>query len=298
MTFSPTGRLFQVEYALEAIKQGSAAVGLRSKTHVVLVALKRNAEELGSYQKKLMKIDDNLGLALAGLAPDARVLAASLRTQSLRTRLLYDKPLAVNRAVSSIADKAQANTQQYGRRPYGVGLLVAGTDDKGPHLFEFLPSGSALEYFGAAIGARSQAARTYLERNFEKLESSDLEELVVHGLLALRDTLPQDKELTFRNTSVAVVGVDKDFTIIEDEDIAPWLDKLDSTKRVMAPAQAPQAEAEPAPAGEASQQGADVGESAGEATGDTSGGATGTGGAGNTSGESGAGQDGERMDES
>lgn len=288
MTFSPTGRLFQVEYALEAIKQGSAAVGLRSKTHVVLVALKRNAEKLGSYQKKLMKVDDNMGVALAGLAPDARVLVASLRTQSLRTRLLYDKPLAVNRAVSSIADKAQANTQQYGKRPYGVGLLVAGADEKGPHLCEFLPSGSILEYFGTAIGARSQAARTYLERNFDKLESSDLEELVVHGLLALRDTLPQDKELTFRNTSVAVVGIDKEFTIIEDEDIAPWLDKLDSTKRVMAPAQAPQAEAEPEVTGDATHEGNDAER--------TSGGESGAGGAEGTRGEESA--DGERMDES
>lgn len=75
VTYSPTGRLFQVEYALEAIKQGSAAVGLTSNDYVVLVALKRNAEELGSYQKKIIKIDDHMGVALAGLAPDARVLS-------------------------------------------------------------------------------------------------------------------------------------------------------------------------------------------------------------------------------
>lgn len=231
VTFSPTGRLFQVEYALEAIKQGSAAVGLTSKEHVVLVALKRNAEELGSYQKKLTRIDDNMGLALAGLAPDARLLSTHLRSLSMRERLLFDRPLAVNTAVASIADKAQANTQQYGRRPYGVGLLIAGVDDKGPHLFEFLPSGSMLEYVGSAVGARSQAARTYLERHFEEFPDASLEQLIVHGLLALRDTLPQDKELTFQNTSIAVVGKGQDFKTLEDDAVVPWLDRLDSTAR-------------------------------------------------------------------
>ena len=231
VTFSPTGRIFQVEYALEAIKQGSAAVGITSDTHVVLVALKRNAEELGSYQRKITRIDDNMGLALAGLAPDARLLSDHLRSLSMRQQFLFDRPLAVNAAVASIADKAQSNTQQYGRRPYGVGLLVAGYDEKGPHLFEFLPSGSMLEYVGSAIGARSQAARTYLERNFDSFEKCSLEQLIIHGLVALRDTLPQDKELTFQNTSIAVVGKDTKFTILEDDAVVPWLDKLDSTSR-------------------------------------------------------------------
>lgn len=74
ITWSPQGRLHQVEYALEAIKQGSATVGLVSKTHAVVCALKRNAEEMSSYQKKLIRIDDHLAIAVAGLAPDARVL--------------------------------------------------------------------------------------------------------------------------------------------------------------------------------------------------------------------------------
>lgn len=231
MTYSPTGRLFQVEYALEAIKQGSAAVGLVSKTHAVLVALKRNAEELGSYQKKLIKIDQHMGVALAGLAPDARILSNYLRNQCMTAKLVYDRPLAVSRAVYSIADKAQRNTQEYGKRPYGVGLLIAGYDETGPHLFEFLPSGSVLEYVGTAIGARSQAGRTYLERNFEQFADCDLEQLVVHGLNALRDTLAQDKELTSLNTSVAIVGKDQPFELLEDEKISPWLEKLESTGR-------------------------------------------------------------------
>lgn len=198
VTYSPTGRLFQVEYALEAIKQGSAAVGLTSNDYVVLVALKRNAEELGSYQKKIIKIDDHMGVALAGLAPDARVLSNFLRKQAMQCKMVFNRPIQTYKAVLSIADKAQENTQSYGSRPYGVGLLIAGYDETGAHLFEFQPSGSVLEYFGAAIGARSQAARTYLERNLEEIKKcDDVEKLVLHGLYALRDTLSQDVELTF-----------------------------------------------------------------------------------------------------
>jgi len=226
VTFSPQGRIFQVEYALEAIKQGSVAVGLVSKTHAVLVALKRNAEELGSYQKKIIGIDTHFGVALAGLAPDARVLSNFMRQQSMSSRLLYNRPVPISRVVNAIANKAQVNTQHYGRRPYGVGLLVAGVDETGPHLWEFQPSGMVLEYKGAAIGARSQSARTYLERAFEEFVDSSREELVLHGLKALRDSLAQDKELTTANTSVSVVGIGENFKLYDGDEVGEWLEKL------------------------------------------------------------------------
>lgn len=227
-TFSPTGRIFQIEYAIEAIKQGSAAVGLVSKTHVVLAALKRNAEELGSYQKKVIKVDDHMGVALAGLAPDARILSNYLRQQAMSSKMVFNRPLSLTKAVNSIADKAQDNTQSAGGRPYGVGLLVAGFDESGPHLFEFLPSGSVLEYTGAAIGARSQAAKTFFERKYEEFPDATKEQLIEYALTALRDTLAQDKELTTSNTTVAVVGADHDFTIYDDDDVEQWLNLLDT----------------------------------------------------------------------
>ncbi|GAV30398.1 proteasome [Pichia membranifaciens] len=215
-------------YAIEAIKQGSAAVGLVSKTHVVLAALKRNAEELGSYQKKIIKVDDHMGVALAGLAPDARILSNYLRQQAMSSKMVFNRPLSLSKAVHSIADKAQENTQSAGGRPYGVGLLVAGYDDSGAHLYEFLPSGSVLEYVGAAIGARSQAAKTFMERKLEDFPDASKEQLIEYALTALRDTLAQDKELNSANTTVAVVGVDQDFTVYDDDDVEPWLNLLDS----------------------------------------------------------------------
>jgi len=135
-----------------------------------------------------------------------------MRQQAMSSRMLYARPIPINRVVNSIADRAQANTQYYGRRPYGVGFLIVGHDESGPHLFEFTPSGNCQEYYAMSIGARSQSAKTYLERHFEEFADCDLEGLIRHGLHALRDTLQQDKELTIQNTSIGIVGPPTDIS--------------------------------------------------------------------------------------
>ncbi|KAK5136478.1 hypothetical protein LTR08_003123 [Meristemomyces frigidus] len=230
VTFSPQGRIFQVEYAQEAVKQGSVVVGIVSKTHAVLAALKRNAEELSSYQKKIIPIDTHYGLALAGLASDARVLSNFMKQQSLASRLTYDRPIPLAEITARIGDRAQTNTQHYGKRPYGVGLLIAGCDAKGPHLFEFQPSGVTQEMVACGIGARSQMARTYLERELETFETCGREELIKHALSALRESLGQDKELTVDNTSIGVGGVDENFKMYEGQEIASWLETASEDK--------------------------------------------------------------------
>ncbi|ORX51916.1 N-terminal nucleophile aminohydrolase [Hesseltinella vesiculosa] len=230
-TWSPQGRIHQVEYAVEAVKQGSAAIGLRNKEYVVLLALKRSSGELASYQKKLIKIDDHMGIGIAGLTSDARVLSNFMRNEAMRSKMLYDRPLPVQRIVAAIGDKAQVNTQHYGRRPYGVGLLVSGYDETGPHLFECSPTGTIFEYHAMSIGARSQSAKTYLEKYYDSFADSSLDELIRHGLQALRDTLQQDKALDIHNTSLGIVGKDKDFEIIEGDALQKYLDMLDDTGR-------------------------------------------------------------------
>ena len=130
-----------------------------------------------------------------------------MKHQSLSSKMSYARPIPVERIVGMIGDRAQTNTQQYGRRPYGVGLLVAGVDELGPHLFEFQPSGMTQEMLACAIGARSQMARTYLERHLDEFASCSREDLLKHGLLALKESLAQDKELTIDNTSVGIVGI-------------------------------------------------------------------------------------------
>ncbi|KAJ2454738.1 Proteasome subunit alpha type-6 [Coemansia sp. RSA 2336] len=226
-TWSPNGRIFQVEYAAEAVKQGTAVVGLRSKDHAVLVAVKRSPNELASYMKKIIRIDDHMGIAVAGLTSDARVLSNHLRTEAMRSKMVYGRALPIGRAVNSIGDKAQTNTQEYGRRPYGVGLLVIGHDDTGPHLYEFSPSGIVSEYYGYSIGARSQSARTNLERNFDSFENLTLNELIQQGLRALRDTMQQGKQLDTMNTSIGFVGKDTKMTILDGESTLEYLNMLD-----------------------------------------------------------------------
>ncbi|KAF9482036.1 20S proteasome subunit [Pholiota conissans] len=243
--FSPQGRLHQVEYALEAVKQGSAAVGLRSKTHAILLALKRSTGELASYQQKMFRIDDHVGIAIAGLTSDARVLSNFMRQQAMSSKMVFNRPIPVNRLVSSIADKAQVNTQEYGRRPYGVGFLVIGQDNGGPHLYEFSPSGNSYEYYAMSIGARSQSAKTYLEKHYESFADCSLEDLVRHGLHALRETLQQDKELNVNNTSIGIVGPKSEFEekevrggsfrILENQLVEPFLQTMIAKESADAP---------------------------------------------------------------
>ena len=179
-----------------------------------------------------------MGIAIAGLASDARVLSNYMKQQSLGSRMTYGRPIPPDRIVSQLADRAQLNTQQYGKRPYGVGLLVAGVDDAGPHLFEFQPSGLTHEMLACAIGARSQMARTYLERNMDKFSNCSRDELITHGLRALKETLSQDKELTIDNTSVGIVGLAgegakgkfESFKLYEGQDTVPLLEAVEQAE--------------------------------------------------------------------
>lgn len=195
------------------------------------VLSKRNAEELSSYQKKVIGIDEHFGIALAGLASDARVLSNFMKQQALASKMTYGRPIPLERIVAQIGDRAQTSTQVYGKRPYGVGLLIAGVDETGPHLFEFQPSGMTQEMIACAIGARSQMARTYLERHLDEFADATRDELIKHGLLALKESLSQDKELTVDNASVGVTGLAQDgkrkiesFKLYDGGEVAPLLE--------------------------------------------------------------------------
>jgi len=159
-----------------------------------------------------------------------------MRQQAMSSKMVFNRPAPVNRLVSAIAEKAQVNTQEYGRRPYGVGFLVIGQDQSGPHLYEFSPSGNSYEYYAMSIGARSQSAKTYLEKHYESFDDCSLEDLIRHGLHALRETLQQDKELNVKNTSIGIVGLPSaheknvpasgPFRILEGEDVEVFLKSM------------------------------------------------------------------------
>ena len=115
----------------------------------------------------------------------------------------------------------------HGERPFGVGVLLGGFDAAGTHLYETMPSGEYLEYFAQAIGARSQSAKTYLEKNFDSFKALNLKELIKHGVKALRASA-QEIELTEKNVSVGVVGVDTQFKKLSEEELKEFLQEEES----------------------------------------------------------------------
>jgi 20S proteasome subunit alpha 6 len=182
----------------------------------------------------VFKIDEHMGIAIAGLTADGRVLCRFMRNECVNHHFVYDSPLATGRLVQQVADRSQANTQRSWKRPYGVGLLVAGYDATGPHLYQTCPSGNFYEYKAMAIGARSQASKTYLEKTFDTFPSASLEELCRHALTALREACSEG-ELSGKNVSLAFVGAGTKFTLLEDAALAPHLAALAADAAEVAP---------------------------------------------------------------
>jgi len=230
-TWSPQGRIHQIEYAMEAVKQGSATVGVKSNTHAVLVALKRAQNDLSAHQKKCLRIAPHCGMTMAGLTADGRGLTNFMRTESLNHEIVYGTDMPMSRLLSTLGERLQISTQESWRRPFGVGLLIAGYDSTGPSLYQTCPSANYYSCKAMSIGSRSQSARTYLEKVLTSLETSDRKELIKHGLLALRETLPADQELTAQNVTICVVGKGESFTEYNDDSVTEYLNLLDSTKK-------------------------------------------------------------------
>lgn len=113
----------------------------------------------------------------------------------------------------------------------GVGLLIAGYDTSGAHIYQTCPSANYYDCKAMSIGSRSQSARTYLEKHLDEFKGLTLNDLVRHGLLALRECLPNDLELNDKNLSIAVVGKDRKFEIYDDENIQQWLDLITAEER-------------------------------------------------------------------
>nr|XP_055157466.1 proteasome subunit alpha type-1-like [Nyctereutes procyonoides] len=220
------------------VKQGSATVGLKSKTHAVLVALKRAQSELAAHQKKILHVDNHIGISVAGLTAVARPLCNFMHQECLDSRFVFDRPLPVSRLVSLIGSKTQIPTRRYGRRPYGVGLLIAGYEDTGSHILQICPSANYFDCRAMSIGARSQSAHTYLERHMSGFMECNMNELVKHGLRALRETLPAEQDLTTKNVSFGIVAKELGFMTDDEGDVSPFLQGLEERpQRKAQPAQ-------------------------------------------------------------
>lgn len=154
-----------------------------------------------------------------------------MRTECLNYKYSHDVPLPISRLIGQLGNKMQVCTQRYDRRPYGVGLLVAGYDEQGPHIYQTCPSANFFDCKAMSIGARSQSARTYLEKHLDEFSSTNLEELVKHGLRALRDTLPNEVDLNTKNVSIGIVGFETPFKVLEEPEIGVYLAMIEGEER-------------------------------------------------------------------
>jgi len=188
-TFSPDGRLYQVEYARESVKRGTTTVGLKYKDGVILIVDKRIANKLVITDsiEKMYQIDNHIGMTTSGLVADARQLVDKARIQCQINRMTYGSPISMITLVKKMCDYKQSFTQYGGARPFGTALLIAGVDKDGSHLFETDPSGAYQSYHAGAIGR----GRSTVIDSFEKSWKSGMtmNAAIKLGLEALQESL-------------------------------------------------------------------------------------------------------------
>lgn len=224
--FSPDGRLYQVEYAREAVKRGSASIGVRTEDGVVFVVDKRFRSPLEEREsvEKIHKTDDHIAVASAGHVADARQLIDFARQQAQINQLRYGEPVGVETLTNDVTDHIQQYTQVGGARPFGVALIVGGIENGEPRLFETDPSGTSSEWKALAIGSGRSETIDYLEDNYQ--ESMDLDGGIGLALETLAMTV--DEGLSAEGIGVATIDVETEqFRELTDDEIDPYLDEYD-----------------------------------------------------------------------
>lgn len=215
--FSPDGRLYQVEYAIETVRRGTLAIGVKSKDGVILaVEEKARKLQISNVTQKIFQVDDHIGVAAAGYIPDARTQVDHARFFAQSNRLIYDEPVDVEGVAKNMADMAQQFTQYAGVRPFGVALILAGVDKNGASLYLTDPSGTYIGYDAVAIGAGSDQVTEFLEKQYQ-LEIS-MEDA---GALAMQSIYLVSEEKTgTRHVKMAVIDNEtKTMRKVEDPDI-------------------------------------------------------------------------------
>jgi len=220
--FSPDGRLFQVEYAKEAVRRGATAIGVICADCVILVAHKNIVSNLlvPESMKKIFKIDNHIAVTASGLVADARRLVDMARTEAQKHRLLYNEPISVESVSKSLCDTMQIFTQYGGIRPFGVSLLIAGFDSE-PHLYEAEPSGALTGYKAAAIGSGKKEVDEFFEKEYKL--GLDIEDGISLAVRALKKTT--DSKLKAENLDIAEIVKGRKLKLLSDEEVNKYLSK-------------------------------------------------------------------------
>jgi len=165
--YSPDGRIYQVEYAMETVKRGTLALGIKTKEGVIMaVEEKPRALQTSNITQKIFQIDFHIGVAAAGYIPDARVQVDNARFFSQGSKMTYDEAVEVETVAKHLADQSHQFTQYSGVRPNGVALIIAGVDTKGESIYLTDPSGTFIQYAAIAIGSGSEEVNSFLEKNY------------------------------------------------------------------------------------------------------------------------------------
>ena len=204
--FSPDGRLYQVEYAREAVKRGTPSVGIRTPEGVVLAADKRRRSKMmePASVEKLHKADDHVGIASAGHVADARKLIDVARQQAQVNHLRYGEAIGIETLTKSVTDFIQQYTQYGGARPFGVSLIIGGIENGRPRLFECDPSGTPYEWKALSVGANRKDIREHLEAEYD--DEMSLDDGVDLALSALATA--NDGEMTGTGVDLATIDVE------------------------------------------------------------------------------------------
>ncbi len=223
--FSPDGRLFQVEYAREAVKRGTTAIGIKASDGVVLLADKRIASKLLEVRslEKIFLIDEHIGAVTSGLVADARVLIDRGRLEAQINRIIYDEPIDVATLAKKICDFKQVYTQIGGLRPFGTALLLAGVYEGECYLFETDPSGALLEYKATAIGAGRNSVIEALESEYDMQMTCD--DAIHLGLKALFRV--SEGGASAMNVDIGIADLSKEkFRILSNEEVERYVERV------------------------------------------------------------------------
>jgi len=227
--FSPDGHLFQVEYAIEAVRKGTTAIGVRGKDIIVLGVEKKTIAKLqeGRTVRKIARLDQNLSLAFAGLTADARVLINKARIECQSHRLNVEDAPTVEYITKYIAGIQQKYTQSGGVRPFGISTLLIGYNvDGSPQLYQTDPSGSYFAWKAVSIGRNSKTVNEFLEKNYtDELVQSDDETIK----LAIKSLL-EVVESGGKNIEVAVLKRGEELRVLEDSEIDAVVKVLEEEK--------------------------------------------------------------------
>jgi proteasome alpha subunit len=226
--FSPDGRLFQVEYAMELVNRGATIMGIQCAEGVVLGS-EENIEPLeeAEYSWKIFKVDEHVGAAIVGLSSDARILIDQARIYAQSNKLTYDEPIDVEVVTKRICDIQQMYTQHAGVRPFGVSIIFGGVDKTGAHVFGTHPSGTYRGYKATALGAGRETVLAILKDEYR--EDRSLEENTKLTVKCLLKAL-EARQLPPRIKIAIIPKATKKLQMLTDEKIESYTKALGSSK--------------------------------------------------------------------